>query len=86
MKEFVRTMPEAWALYDALLADPRIGLATEPRDIDKELRRLTQLPRGSTHLWNDAYLAAFAIAADMRMLTFDRAFAQFNLPDCTILT
>jgi toxin-antitoxin system PIN domain toxin len=86
MKEFVRTMPQAWEMYDALVSDHRVGIAPEPQGLEQELRYFTRMPRGSTHLWGDAYLAAFAIASEMQMLTFDRAFIQFKLPHCTILS
>jgi predicted nucleic acid-binding protein len=43
------------------------------------------LPRFATHVWNDAYLAAFAACANFEIVTFDRAFAQFKLDRCTIL-
>jgi predicted nucleic acid-binding protein len=39
-----------------------------------------------TKVWNDAYLAAFAEAAAVEMVTFDQGFKQFNLAHCTILT
>jgi predicted nucleic acid-binding protein len=32
----------------------------------------------STNVWTDAYLAAFAITADIELVTFDQAFTQFK--------
>jgi predicted nucleic acid-binding protein len=46
---------------------------------------LTQATLPSTHVWNDAYLAAFAMAGNYEIATFDRGFAQFNLGQLTLL-
>jgi hypothetical protein len=86
MGEHVLTLAEAWALYDRITVDSRVLLSPEPVGLEVEWRRLTQAQRPSTHLWNDAYLAAFAIAGGLEIVTFDRGFEQFNLERCTILS
>ncbi len=41
-------------------------------------RQLSELATASPKRWMDAYLAAFAIAAGMRLVTFDSDFGQFE--------
>src|SRR5262245_49179704 len=72
MKEQVRTLTGAWELYDTIVADPRVSFAVEPPAIEAQWRQLTQGSRASTHLWNDAYLAAFALTGGQEVVTFDR--------------
>jgi predicted nucleic acid-binding protein len=38
----------------------------------------------SPKLWNDAYLAAFALAAQLEVVSFDTGFAQFKGVKCLI--
>ncbi len=80
-----KTMIEAWTLYDRLRADQLVVFASEPVEVERHWRQLTQRASRSHHLWADAYLAAFAIAAGYEVVTFDREFAQFGLQACTIL-
>lgn len=79
------TMPDAWRAYDELLADHRVAFAEEPDDIEAIWRDLTRLKTYSTNVWSDAYLAAFAQAADFAVVTFDRGFIQFPDLKVTIL-
>ena len=79
-------MNQAWRIYDELLSDDRIGLAEEPDLIEKQLRKFSQRQTFSTNVWTDAYLAAFAVAADFEMVTFDKGFAQFKNLRRTILS
>jgi uncharacterized protein len=85
MREHVLTLSAAWEMYDRIIADGRISLVAEPAGVDVEWRRLTQANHPSTHLWSDAYLAAFAIAGGYEIVTFDHGFGQFKLDRCTIL-
>jgi hypothetical protein len=70
------TLMEAWEMYDALYGDPRVVFAEEPEGIESLWRTHTQMRSSSPKVWNDAYLAAFAQAADFELVTFDRGFAQ----------
>lgn len=69
----VATQQEAWRIYDLFLANGRTSLIDEPRGIEELLRARTSKKRSSTKEWADAYLAAFAEAAGLRLVTFDRA-------------
>lgn len=64
---------EAWRVYGAMLGDERIHFAPEPFALDPEWRKLTNQDRPTPKIWTDAYLAAFARAAGMRLVTLDRA-------------
>jgi len=80
------TLAEAWRKYDLYLSDPRVSFANEPAGIENQWRMLTQHQSFSPHVWNDAYLAAFAITAKLEFVTFDKAFAHYPNMACTILT
>jgi len=54
------TLPEAWQKYDTFLSDPRVSFLVEPVGIENHWRAFTQAQSFSPHIWNDAYLAAFA--------------------------
>lgn len=69
---------DAWRFYDAFLADPRISFAAEPRGLDIVWRGFTELRSFSPKVWNDAFLAAFALAAGLDLVTFDKAMGQYN--------
>ena len=76
-------LSEAWACFDALMADSRLAFALEPPGLDHLWRRLTLMESYSSKVWNDAYLAAFAMAADLTLVTFDKALG--SLPDLSCL-
>jgi toxin-antitoxin system PIN domain toxin len=77
MEDNVCTLPQAWAVYDQVQADERFVFYAEPADLEPALRVLTQANTPSPRLWQDAYLAAFALASGIRLATFDRDFRQF---------
>ena len=79
------TLDEAWAAYDALLGDPRVAFAAEPAGLEPHWRAFTKGATFSTHVWNDAYLAAFAFVGGLKVITFDQGFAKFTTVPSTIL-
>jgi uncharacterized protein len=79
------TLPDAWQLYDLFLSDPRISFAEEPAQIETHWRTYTQSRSFSPQVWNDAYLAAFALAGGLELVTFDRGFAQYQNVSSIIL-
>jgi toxin-antitoxin system PIN domain toxin len=79
------TLPDAWQKYDTFLSDPRVAFAEEPSDLEKHWRAFTQTRSRSPQVWNDAYLAAFASAANLTLLTFDQALTQYANVSCTVL-
>jgi toxin-antitoxin system PIN domain toxin len=64
---------DAWRVYRTMLADERIQFAPEPFALEPEWRRLTAQERPTPKIWTDAYLAAFAHAGGMQLVTLDRA-------------
>jgi len=79
------TLDEAWAAHDAFLGDPRVAFAVEPVELEAHWRTFTKGGTFSPHVWNDAYLAAFAPASGLMVVTFDRGFAKFTGVPSTIL-
>ena len=75
MGDDVLTQAKAWAVYDAFLHTARARMMEEPRGIDPLFRQNTNRNEVSTKQWADGYLFAFAIAAGIRLVTFDRALA-----------
>jgi toxin-antitoxin system PIN domain toxin len=80
------SMAQAWCACDELISDERVVFAEEPEGIEAAWRSLTQRQTFSPNLWSDAYLAAFAHAADFAVVTFDKAFAQYKNLRLTILS
>jgi toxin-antitoxin system PIN domain toxin len=71
----VLTQRGAWAVYDGFLATDRARFMEEPEGIDPLFRQHTNRDEVSTKQWADSYLAAFAMAARIPLVTFDRALA-----------
>lgn len=78
MAEDVCTLPQAWEFYDRTFADKRFVFRAEPADLEPVLRRLTQANRSSPRLWQDAYLASFAL------YTVDFASGRYHEETATI--
>lgn len=66
----------AWTVFDTLSGDTRVTFATEPPDIEAHWRDATRHNFTGPNFWTDAYLTAFAAAADMTIVTFDRALTR----------
>lgn len=77
---------EAWRVFDGLLADDRIVLREEdPVGLTGHWRSFSSGTGASPKRWADAYLAAFALAGSHRIVTTDRAFAEFPGLDTLVL-
>jgi toxin-antitoxin system PIN domain toxin len=74
------TLPQAWRLYSKFRQLPRVGLMSEPNDLEPTLTSLIGAALPTRHL-TDAYLAAFAKTAGLRLVTFDRDFSRFDKLD-----
>jgi len=75
MREDVLTQAQAWEVFDTFTQVSAARLIEEPEGIDPLFRRFTKRDEISTKQWADGYLAAFAEAAKITMVTFDRALA-----------
>ena len=71
------TNRDALVAMDALQALPQVALLDEPSGTVALWRTLAGLASASPKVWMDAYLAAFAIAGGLRMVTLDRDFKNF---------
>ena len=69
----VLTNSEAWRVYDTCMSDGRTLFLEEPPGIELRFRSRTWEKRSSPKDWGDAYLAAFAEDAGLRLVTFDQA-------------
>jgi uncharacterized protein len=87
MGDEVKTAPEAWKAYDQLLSDSHVGYSGEPDSelLDGQFRSLTAASRFAPQHWPDAYLAAFARAAHLTLVTFDRNLSRMAGEDALLL-
>src|SRR4030065_2306272 len=72
------TQDQAWAIYDAVANDGRFEFSLEPQNLEMFLRKYTTSGQVSPKLWQDTYLAAFARAGNLRLVTFDQGFRRFD--------
>lgn len=79
------TLSEAWQKYDLFLSDPRVSFADEPSATEIHWRSYTQGRSFSPHVWNDAYLAAFAFSGGLELVTFDKGLTQYQNATVTVL-
>ncbi|MCA9128998.1 MAG: PIN domain-containing protein [Planctomycetales bacterium] len=86
MGDDVITLPQAWQAYDALQQDARIEFFDEPLNVESYWRSFTANENFSPKIWTDAYLAAFACAADLNLVTFDRGFGRYPDLQTTLLS
>lgn len=79
------TLPSAWALYAAMLASGRFTFTLEPPEFEATWEILCRPFDKSPKVVMDAYLAAFARAGGFKLITLDRAFAQFPDLDYAVI-
>ena len=81
MGNYAISAGEAWSLVAELLEDERIGFVAEPLHLKTVMPNMLRNPGPTGKLISDAYLAAFSVAAQMRLATVDRGFRQFREVD-----
>jgi toxin-antitoxin system PIN domain toxin len=69
------TQAQAWEAYGRLLTSAGATFAEEPAGLESAFRSLSSAQQVSPKEWADAYLAAFSRAAEVPLITFDRALA-----------
>ena len=74
MRDEVMNQQEAWRAYDRWLQDERVEFMDEPLGLEHRFRTTTRLRHPAPKDWADSYLAAFAAASQLTVVTFDRAF------------
>ncbi len=75
MGKATHSQREAWRVYERWRLDGAAGLLEEPPGIEVIFRASTEKDQASPKTWTDAYLAAFAEAAGLTLVTFDKALA-----------
>jgi toxin-antitoxin system PIN domain toxin len=76
----------AWGIIDSLFDDDRVSRRlNEPPGIDRYWRQFSARRTSSPNVWMDAYLAAFARAADCQLVTIDGGFSQYRGLDALVL-
>jgi uncharacterized protein len=78
MGKDVRTIGEAWKVYDRWLEDSRVGIRQETFDLDAAFRAATRpvSRQSSPKALGDCYLLAVSQVTDATLVTFDRALAS----------
>jgi len=79
------TNREAWQVIESFMEDDRITFIHEPEGLEDTWKTLAIRDTNSPKLWMDAYLAAFALRAGLRIITSDKAFSQFQGLDLLVL-
>jgi toxin-antitoxin system PIN domain toxin len=72
------TVAQAWKAYEAFRRLPEVLLVDEPEDCESWLERWALEERLTPRQWTDAYLAAFAGAGGLRLVSFDGDFTRFD--------
>ena len=83
----VLTQRSAWSAYHRWFEDERVEFHAEPAqpDFNHLFQSFSTRGQPSTQLWADAYLAAFAKAAGLTLVTFDRALRSLPV-EVTVLS
>jgi len=68
----------AWRLYRQYRDMPEVVLFREPDGLDRRFAAWATSEAPSRRLWTDAYLAAFAITGQLRLVSFDNDFERFE--------
>jgi uncharacterized protein len=86
MQEEVLDGAGCWSVWHRLLEDERFRFAPgEPPGIDATFERFASGRTYSPRLWTDAYLAAYAHAGHLSLVTLDHGFRAFPELDCEVL-
>ena len=72
------TNDNALSTYEALSASPAVGYREEPVGIKTLWPEMGRRATASPRVWMDSYLAAFAMAGGMTMVTLDDDFNAFK--------
>lgn len=70
----VQSQAGAWKFYDDWLREGGASFLEEPASVEGAFRSLTRSRNAAAKDWADSYLAAFAVACDLQLVTFDRGF------------
>jgi len=69
---------EAWDLYHEFRNEPRVDLLTEPHGLEQQMTKWSNDAAFPVRLWTDCALAAWAHAANCRLVSFDVDYQRFE--------
>jgi uncharacterized protein len=72
------TNRDALDIHERFMASRSVAYRDEPAGVAPLWHRLAVTDSTAPKIWMDAYLAAFAISADLHMVTLDRDFRAFE--------
>jgi uncharacterized protein len=75
MKQDATSQARCWEIYDLWVNAGLAIVAQDPAGLEVVMRKQTIHGLASPKVWADAYLAAFAEAGNLTLVTFDRALA-----------
>ena len=71
--------PEAaWAAFEQLPHGSIVEFMDEPAGLDARLKQFARGAKAARDFWTDAYLAAFAKCAGLRLVSFDAGLARYK--------
>lgn len=73
----VPTVKQAWQAVQGVIDLPEVGFQGEPDGADMVMRQFTSQSKFALGDWTDAYSAALAKQASLRIVTFDWGFGQY---------
>lgn len=80
------TNDDALELFDRFIASPHVEYRDEPAGLFTLWRQLAGRPVTAPKAWMDAYLAAFAIAGGLKLITLDNDFTAYQTAGLNLLT
>ena len=85
MRHDIVTRRGAWRVFEALMADDRVRILSEPEGLEARWMKFSAHNDQSHQLWTDDYLAAFAEMAGATFVTLDTAI-EARYPSVAVLT
>jgi toxin-antitoxin system PIN domain toxin len=76
----------AWGILDRIRQNRNIAFAREPASIEEVWRSFRTKRTAGHNFWTDDYLAAFAEAAGVTLVTFDKGFTRYRNTPLKILS
>lgn len=77
MKGASLTNRQAWRVFETLQTDARVRFFPEWPALDGLMKSYSDVNQAATHVWGDAYLAAYASVNSATLITFDKGFSRY---------
>lgn len=76
----------AWDRWTSLVAMPQVIFLGEPPNLQRQWAAYARLATAAPKIWMDAYLAAFAVAYGIPLLTLDTDFLSFEALEVRVVS